>query len=186
MRHALYILSMAGCLCAGAALGQSAAPFSSFQQDKEEPIQVEADSLEIDQNINMAVFRGNVVIIQGDLRMSGDVVEVFYTETEEDETVAETTTDTAPTDSAADEPADDGIERILATGNVSLISETETVEADQGDYNVSDGMLIMTGNVRMLQDRNILSSNRAEIDIENGRGQFTGRVRSVFTPSGDN
>ncbi|MBB5514390.1 lipopolysaccharide export system protein LptA [Rubricella aquisinus] len=177
-------MSLAGCLCAGAALGQSAAPFSSFQQDKEEPILVEADSLEIDQNINMAVFRGNVVIIQGDLRMSGDVVEVFYTETEEEP--VEAPTDATVTDSTTDEPTDDGIERILATGNVSLISETETVEADQGDYNVEDGMLIMTGNVRMVQDRNILSSNRAEIDIENGRGQFTGRVRSVFTPSGDN
>jgi lipopolysaccharide export system protein LptA len=185
MRRALYMLSLASCLCAGAALAQSAAPFSSFQQDKEEPITVEADSLEIDQNINMVIFRGNVVIIQGDLRMSGDEVEVFYTETEEqaeEDGVAETPT----TDTETEEPADDGIERILATGNVSLISETETVEADQGDYNVEDGMLIMTGDVRMVQDRNILSSNRAEIDIENGRGQFTGRVRSVFTPSGDN
>lgn len=182
MRNALCAIMLLGSV--GAAFAQAAAPFSSFQQDPEEPISVEADSLEIDQNIDTAVFRGNVVITQGALRMSGDMVEVFYAAIEE-EPIDETPV-VEPVEDATEEPVDDGIERILATGNVSLISETETITAEVGDYNVVDGTLQMTGDVRMVQGRNILSSNRADIDIQNGRGQFTGRVRSVFSPSGGN
>ena len=50
---------------------------ASFISHATEPIELEADEVEFDIKKGRSIYRGHVVIEQGDLRLTGDVVEVF-------------------------------------------------------------------------------------------------------------
>ena len=45
--------------------------------DKDQPIEVEADEAELDDLNNVSIYRGNVVVRQGSIHMTGDVMTVY-------------------------------------------------------------------------------------------------------------
>ena len=61
-------------LSLGTALGSAAA--WALPTDREQPIRVQADSAELDDKQGVAVYRGNVVITQGTLKITGDTVTI--------------------------------------------------------------------------------------------------------------
>ena len=61
-------------LSLGTALGSAAA--WALPSDREQPIRVQADSAELDDKQGVAVYRGNVVITQGTLKITGDTVTI--------------------------------------------------------------------------------------------------------------
>ena len=63
---------------------QSATALSS---DKDQPVEVEADTAEIDDIKNKSVYTGNVILIQGTIRMTGDRMTVYHTENDELDTL---------------------------------------------------------------------------------------------------
>ncbi|MEL6582474.1 MAG: LptA/OstA family protein [Pseudomonadota bacterium] len=158
----VWFLAIGFALSASFAFAQGATPFASFQQNPDQPVDVTADSLTFDREAGTVVFSGDVQLIQGDLTMTANQIEVFYTESGRE--------------------ASDGVTRLVAEGDVSLKSEEETIEAERAVYDLAAGTLDATGNVRLLQGRNALTAEAASIDIEGGTGSFTGRVRSTFVP----
>jgi lipopolysaccharide export system protein LptA len=48
--------------------------------DKDQPIEVEADTAELDDAKKISIYRGNVIVTQGTIRMTGDVMTVHQTE----------------------------------------------------------------------------------------------------------
>lgn len=62
------------------AIGSAAFPLST---DKDQPIEVEADSAELDDIKNISIYRGNVIVVRGSIRMTGDTMTVHHTEDEE-------------------------------------------------------------------------------------------------------
>jgi lipopolysaccharide export system protein LptA len=48
--------------------------------DKDQPIEVEADNAELDEVKNVSIYRGNVIVTQGSIRMTGDIMTVYQTE----------------------------------------------------------------------------------------------------------
>ncbi|MDO7631487.1 MAG: LptA/OstA family protein, partial [Loktanella sp.] len=91
--------------------------------DPKAPIEVSADNLSVDQDSGTAVFSGNVVIGQGDLRLSAGSVRVVYS------------------DSTGD------IAQLLATDGVTLVTDSEAAEAATADYNLTTGILTLSGSV---------------------------------------
>ena len=59
-------------LCASAALALSS--------DREEPIEIEADSAEADDAKGITIYKGDVIITQGTLRITGEHVTIHYGE----------------------------------------------------------------------------------------------------------
>jgi len=49
----------------------------ALSSDKEQPIQVEADGMEIDEGKGVTTYSGNVLVIQGSIRLKADKVYVF-------------------------------------------------------------------------------------------------------------
>ncbi|MEM6904717.1 MAG: lipopolysaccharide transport periplasmic protein LptA [Pseudomonadota bacterium] len=139
-------------------------PFGGFKHDSSAPIEITADSLEVRQADQIAVFDGNVVAGQGTLRLTADRVEALLKpEDERDETGA--------------------IERIDATGNVFLSNGAETAQGATGTYNVRTGIVTMDGNVVLTQGGNAISGSALRIDLNTGVGRIVGRVKTIFTPS---
>ncbi|RYG91390.1 lipopolysaccharide transport periplasmic protein LptA [Loktanella sp. IMCC34160] len=124
--------------------------------DPTAPVEVTADSLSVDQENGTAVFSGNVVIGQGDVRISAAEVRVVYGE------------DTGE------------IARLVATGGVTFVTATEAAEAANADYDIANGQLTLTGNVLLTQGASALAAERMVVDLTNGTARMDGRVRTVF------
>ena len=135
--------------------------FGTVQQDTSLPVEVSADSLSVSQKDGSALFTGNVVIGQGDMRLTAPRVLVFYTKDKS------------------------GVERLEATGGVTLVNGDQAAEAERADYHVNEGTIRMSGNVLLTQGANTLVSDAMDVDLENGTAKMDGRVRTVFQ-SGEN
>lgn len=61
----------------GAALGSAAA--WALPSDRDQPIRIQADTAELDDKQGVAVYRGDVVITQGTLKITGDTVTITQT-----------------------------------------------------------------------------------------------------------
>lgn len=135
--------------------------FGSMQQDTRAPVEVTADSLQVNQSDGSALYTGNVVIARGEMRLAAPRVLVVYSDTSR------------------------RIKRLEARGGVTLVSGTEAAEADSADYDIEAGQVIMTGNVLLTQGPSALTSQRMVVNLSDGTAQMSGRVRTVLQPSGD-
>lgn len=130
--------------------------FGAIQQNDGLPVEVTADKLAVDQNAGTAIFTDNVIIIQGEMRLSSDEVTVFYNTEARD------------------------IQRIEADGNVILISGEDAAESEQAEYNVDDGTIVMIGNVLVMQGPSALTADRMTVQMSDGTAQMTGRVKTTL------
>ncbi|KPQ21191.1 MAG: lipopolysaccharide export system protein LptA, partial [Rhodobacteraceae bacterium HLUCCA24] len=134
--------------------------FGAGDADPDAPVEVTAERLAVDQDTGTAVFAGDVLIVQGEMRLSGPEVRVVYGE------------------------AGDSIRRLEASGGVLLVSGEDAAEAQSADYDVETGRIVMSGEVLLTQGRATVASDRMEVDLESGRAELAGRVRTVLQPQG--
>jgi len=59
------------------------APVMGLSTDRDQPIEIEADFVEIEDELGVAVYRGNVIVTQGTMRFTGDILTVTYTSGQE-------------------------------------------------------------------------------------------------------
>ncbi len=136
--------------------------FGTIRQDTKLPVEITADELEVDQSTGTAIFSGNVVIGQGEMRLSASRVMVVY------------------------RAEQNGIARLEATGGVTLVSGPDAAESERADYNIDDGSIVMSGDVLLAQGQNALSADRMTVQLSAGTAQMSGRVRTVLQTGGDN
>jgi lipopolysaccharide export system protein LptA len=132
--------------------------FGGLRQDTAAPVEVTSDSLTVDQASGRAVFEGKVLVVQGALRMTAERVEVSYAENGQ------------------------GIQRMQATGGVTLVTAAEAAEAAEAIYEVATGALVMSGSVLLTQGQATIAGERLVADLRAGTGQMEGRVKTVFQP----
>ena len=143
------------------ALAQTNVDLGGLTVDNTAPIEVTADSLTIDQDTGRAIFDGNVLVAQGDMRVSAGRVEVVYG------------TDTSE------------IAQLIASGGVTFVTATEAAEAAQATYDIESGLLTLEGDVLLTQGASAISAGRMVINVTNGTATMDGRVRTVLQ-QGDN
>ena len=133
--------------------------FGGMRADTSAPVEVTADSLRVDQATGHAVFTGNVLIGQGDMRLSAATVTVVY--------------------------GDGGQQRIKtldASGGVTLVSGEDAAEAAEAVYDVESGNVVLTGNAIVTRGESVLAGDRIEVNLTDGTAAVSGRVRSVLQP----
>lgn len=132
--------------------------FAGLKGDSSAPVEIESDTLEVNQAEGFAIFTGNVRVKQGPMRMAAPSMRV---------------------DQGA---GGSGIERIHATGGVTLANETEAAEAREAVYTVSTGEIVMTTDVLLTQGPNTMAGQRLVFDVDSGTGRMEGRVQTVYQP----
>ena len=151
-------------LTAAAAASQTGVALSGLRQDTGQPVELTSDSLRLDRDGGTATFTGNVVVIQGDMRLSAAEVQVIYT------------------------PASEGqqrrIDRIEASGGVIFVTPEEVAESRTSVYDLETGRLTMAGDVLLTQGPNTLASERMVVNLRDGTGILDGRVRTVIDTGG--
>jgi len=158
----LAALALGVAVLASAAYGQGATvAFGGIKSDTSQPVEVTADQLAVNQTDGTATFTGNVVVIQGDLRLGATTVRVEY---------------------ATDDRT--RVERIVASGGVTLVSADEAAEAKDAVYTVANGQVVMTGDVLLTQNGGTIAGQKLSVDLKTGTGQMDGRVRTIISPKG--
>lgn len=146
---------------AGCAQGAEVA-FGGLRADPTLPVEVTADSLSVNQTDGTATFTGNVVVTQGAMRLSADRVEIVYGDAEHRR-----------------------IERLHASGGVTLVSGQDAAEAAEAVYTIDTGAVEMTGDVLLTQGANTIAGQRLTVDLTRGTGRMEGRVTTILQPKGD-
>lgn len=136
------------------------------------PVEISADSLEVLQKDQVALFSGNVEAVQANTKIQSNEMKVYYGKPETQ------TNPNAPS-----------ISKIEVTGNVRIRTAAEIATGSKGVYDVSKGQVTLTGNVSLTKDKNIIRGGSLLIDLNNGYSKIInngsssgGRVRGLFTP----
>ena len=163
--------SLAAGLLAGslAALGFSsvagAQAFGGF--DSNQPVNYAADRIELQDRQNRVVLSGDVVITQGDLRLTAGRTTVAFTDA-----------------------GSLRIQRIDATGGVTVNRGNEAARGAAGVYDFNRRVIVLSGGVSLRRGGDTLNGGRLTIDLNSGlssvdgggsRGSPSGRVTGTFT-----
>jgi len=178
-----------------------------FSQNRDQPIQIEAATLEMRDKKKEATFTGNVKVVQGDTTMTSKVLVVFY-ESNQAPAVPATTGGAAgapaanskapakaapaqsPTQSAAVGPGgNSSIRRLEAKGNVVVTQKDQVVTGDTAIYDTKTNLVTMLGGVILTQGKNVLRGDRLLVDMTTGVSRVesdSGKVQGLFQSSGQN
>lgn len=116
------------------------------------PVDVSADRIEVQDRSDRAVFAGNVRITQSGLSMDAARVTVAY----------------------AGRGGGVAIQRIDASGGVTVKSASETARGNIAIYDLSRRLITMVGGVTLEQGANRVSGGRLVIDLNSGRSVIDG------------
>src|SRR5579864_7306747 len=131
-------LLLAGLFATFAGGGVATAQLALGQKhDNSQPIEISADSLEVEQDKQIATFRGKVDAIQGEMHLRADTLVVHYRQKGDAGSKAPQAKSPPKTGGAGGDPFGGGaISRIDASGNVFVSSPEETAQGDTGVYDV--------------------------------------------------
>jgi len=157
-----------------------------FSQNRDQPVHIEAATLEVRDKDKVATFSGNVRVQQGDTAMRCKSLLVFY----EQENGKR---DTAPKAGSmtTDAPGIGGqqkIKRLEARGGVVVTQKDETATGDLGIFDMATNTVTLTGHVMMTQGKNVLRGSKLVVDLATGVSRVEsgkhGRVQGLFLPGG--
>jgi lipopolysaccharide export system protein LptA len=166
---------------------------TSYSANASKPVDIEADTLEVDDKKKTAVFRGNVSATQGDVNLKSREVYVTYTGSEKK------TASAAPAQAAASPLGGGGeITQIDAKGNVFVTmkaskegEKAQQAKSDWAIFDVKKQQITIGGDVVLSQGENVIRGSKLVIDLTTGLSRFEnpgnaggtgGRMRAIFTP----
>ena len=160
-RNARAILLLLGLGFAGGA--------QALSSDRDQPLTIEADTVEINDKSGVSVYQGHVVVVQGTLELKGSTVTIYSPKRE--------------------------VDKVVAEGNPARYKQrpdnkTEDVraKAQRMEYYADKGTLILLEGGHLWQGKDEFSGNRIEYDtrrdVVNASMSSTGkeRVRIIMQP----
>ena len=119
----------------------------ALSSDKDQPVSIEADSVDIDESTETAIYRGNVQLTQGSIELSANRVVVHNFQ------------------------SDDA--RIVATGNQVKFSQRPDNDkqrivgkANKTEYGINSSRLVLTGKASLVKGKNTFRNDRIIYDRE--------------------
>ena len=193
-------LSVLAVLVVGEAVAQSAVSgvpnaMQGFSQNRDQPIQIEAASLEVRDKQKEATFKGDVKVVQGDTTMKSKSLVVFY----DGGKSAEQPASAPPAKGAqkaqikAAQPGPGGsssIRRLEARGSVVVTQKDQVVTGETAVFDTRTNLVTMLGGsagVVLTQGKNVLKGDKLIVDMTTGTSRVessTGRVQGLFQSSG--
>jgi lipopolysaccharide export system protein LptA len=158
-RWLLLLLVLAAGLWSWPAWG---APAAVAEAASEEPIDITAERLEVDEPGGTAVFTGQVVVTRGEMTVYAEKLILYR------------------------EPDAQQIERIEASGGVRVVQLDRVGTAQQASFYQQEEKLVLSGDARIQQGQNLVSGEEIVVFLKENRSLVKsgedGRVRAVFFP----
>src|SRR3954453_8794766 len=181
---ALALIASGDALAQGAMSGVPNA-MQGFPQTRDQPIQIEAASLEMRDKKKEATFSGNVKVVQGDTTMTSKSLVVFYDSGPAAAAPAPANAKgakTAPMQAAAPGPGgSSSIRKLEAKGNVVVVQKDQTVTGETAIFDTRANLITMAGGVVLTQCKNVLRGERLLVDMTTGVSRVEGgKVQGLF------
>jgi lipopolysaccharide export system protein LptA len=183
---ALALLAGAEACAQGAVSGVPNA-MQGFSQNRDQPIQIEAASLEMRDKKKEATFAGNVKVVQGDTTMTSKTLVVFYDSSSSSTTpppASSKAAKSAPIQSATPGPGgSSSIRRLEAKGSVVVTQKDQVVTGETAIFDTKANLITMTGRVVLTQCKNVLRGDRLLVDMTTGVSRVesdSGKVQGLF------
>ena len=126
-------------------------PVFALSTDKDQPIEVEADKAELDDLNNVSIYRGNVIVRQGSILMTGEILTVYNMKK-------------------------DKLDHIIMEGNPATYKQLPDNSAvhDQAtalrmEYYELKNLVVLIRDAWVKQDKSTLTGERIEYNTENSR-----------------
>lgn len=145
---------------------------SGFSQESDDPIEIEADNLEVLDAQNVAIFRGNVEVVQGTATLRTRELRVHYQ---------------AGEDGAIGPTSNQGLRLLEAIGAVEIRSEDQYAAGDQARFDFITEIITLTGSVVLQQGENLVRGQELVVDLTTRESRLDSgsrRVTGVFSPGG--
>ena len=160
-----------------------------FSQNRDQPIQIEAASLEMRDKKKEAVFSGNVKVVQGDTTMTSKSLVVFYDSGGSDapQPAAPKASKSGSMQSATPGPGgSSSIRRLEAKGSVVVTQKDQVVTGETAIFDTRANLITMTGGasgVVLTQCKNVLKGDRLKVDMTTGvsRVESDTKVTGMFS-----
>lgn len=170
--------------------------------NSKDPVSIEADKLVYFDKEQKAIYSGNVIVIQGDTKLTCSIMTIYM----EKSSTAPTGTSTPSAAPAPAKPPDSNaaaaggsdssstgdsgrIKHMDCTGPVTVLSKTQTATGDTGAYDKPQNKVWLTGHVTLSDGGNVTKGEKLIYDLTTGQatvetGGSTGRVKGQFLPNG--
>ena len=125
------------------------------------PVDVAADRIEVQDRADRAIFSGNVVARQSDLTLNAARVTVAYSNS-----------------------GGIQIDRIDASGGVTVTSPSETAKGQFAIYDLRNRLITLLGGVTLTRGESRLKGGRLVLDLSSGRAVMDGGAGSASGPAG--
>ena len=151
-----------------------------FSQNHDQPVHIEAATLEVRDKDKVATFSGDVKVKQGDTGLRCKSLVVFYEGNDADGKTLQ-----------AASPGPGGqqkIKRLEARGGVVVTHKEQTATGESGIFDMKTNTVTLNGNVVMTQGQNMLRGDRLVVDLTSGASRVEsgkngqGRVQGLFQP----
>ena len=182
MRKAVFFAAATLLAAVPVAAQQTKSNFGGLKISGDQPIEIESDKLEVRDTDGVAIFTGNVNVVQGPTLMKAGRMKVYYARKEGAATTA------------AAGPGSGNIDRLEVDGKVYVKSQTQIATADQATFDMATEILVMTGKEVVLTDGpNVIVG--CKLTVRMGTGEATldgcgkggqqdkgGRVKMLLQP----
>jgi lipopolysaccharide export system protein LptA len=148
-----------------------------FSQNRDQPIQIDAASLEMIDKKKQATFSGGVKVVQGDTTMKSNILVAFYDNAGK-----------APIKSATPGPGgSSSIRRLEAKGNVVVTQKDQVVTGEKAVFDTKANSIAMSGGVVLTQCNNVMRGDRLVVDMTTGDSRLesdSGHVQVLLAQAG--
>ena len=156
-----------------------------FSQNRDQPVHIEAATLEVRDKQKEATFSGDVRVKQGDTGLRCKFLVVFYEQDGKSGEGNKSLQAAAPGPGGAQR-----IKRLEARGAVVVTQKDQTATGELGVFDMKANTVTLTGNpVVMTQGQNVLKGDKLVVDLTNGVSRVEagkngqGRVQMLVQPS---
>jgi lipopolysaccharide export system protein LptA len=152
-----------------------------------EPISIDADKLVYYDKEHKAIYTGNVVVIQGDTKMTCTVMTVFLDRSPaqgQSQPAVAAQKPNPPPAGQSGPSSDSGVKHLEATGPVTVISKTQVATGDSGRYDKAEDKVWLIGHVTLSDGQNVTKGDMLTYDLKTGQATIdpskSGRVHGQF------
>lgn len=161
---------------------QTGSAMQGIQLNRDQPVKIESDALEVRDKSRQATFMGNVKLTQGETILQCKTLVIFYEDTSAPAAPKKGAPATAQKQGVGTGTGQQ-IKRAEAKGDVRVTQKDQTATGDNGVFDVKANSVTLIGNVVVTQGTNVLRGERMVVDLNTGIARVTNRVEGLFTPS---
>jgi lipopolysaccharide export system protein LptA len=139
-----------------------------FQQNRNQPVQIEASRLEVRDKDKMATFSGAVKVVQGDTILHCKSLVVFYEQQNKDAAAPGAPAAQTMKAAAPGPGGSSSISKLEARGGVTVNQKDQTATGETALFDMKSNTVTLQGNVVVSQGPNVMRGDRLVVDLTTG------------------